>query len=264
MSDIGKDIACLSMPEGPPHEPEIGGDLDLFNEATGETIDHIRTEINSVANVRTPSSTPLFSGLQREYGIVPNVELTTAEEIERLEAEVYKKRSNGSDDGLQAKLDRAGFNLFVYNNSPDGPAVDPAIFLSQNFQMQAGNQTVDFAGNENAYAGVSGGELLVNGPIIESMPAYFGAGDLYAGNDIAHAGYFEYQFQEEVFFPVSTNPDDWPFVFFVGGVATFAGDGSILTIQQGLVPSQKFNELIEIIMKHKPFTTSCALLVTKI
>lgn len=261
-SDIGKEIATAAMPDGPPHEPEIGGDLDLFNEATGDAIDLIRRDIDSVANVRTPKTTALFAGLQKEYGLIPVENATEDAEIESLETEVYKKRSNGSDDGLQDKLDRAGFDLFVYQNSPDGPAADPESLINNNFQVYCGEDIV--TGNDEAYCGRLGGELVVNGDSFEQVPNFLGCGTMITGNTTAAAGYFEELIQIPIEYEVSTDPDDWPFVFIVGGVATFNPDDSILNVAQGFVNNKQKEQLKAIIVGYKPLSTSCALVVTYI
>ena len=259
---IGRNILDTWYPDGPPHQPKPDGDMDNFREATGEIIDEIREGVVNTAFIRNPEKTQIFNDLEREYGIVPNPNLTLAERTDLLKVERYKKKTTGNDDDLQEKLDNAGFNLTVYQNSPDGPAVDPALFLDQNFQMQAQNGTNYYAGNTLAYAGRSGGELLVNGDVFTYVPAYFGAGEVYAGNTNAVCGYFETLTKTKLEYAIPVDPNNWPFVFFVGGAATFNPDGSLLTIAQGLVPSEKEKQLKDIILKFKGLYTWCGLVVT--
>jgi len=237
MTTFMKQFVDLIYPSGPAHEPKEGGFMDLFREGIADNIDVIRADVQDTKFIRNPTTTPIFDDLEREYGSVQNTSLSLSERIEILKASRYKMATTGNDDDLQGLLDNSGFALNVYNNSPDGPAVDPAIFLDQNFQMQAGDLTNDFAGQDDAYAGRDGGDLLVNGNIFEQRQDFFGAGTVWAGNDNAVAGYFEQLIQTLIEYDIPTDPDDWPLVFFVGGAATFAGDGSLLTIEQGLVPS---------------------------
>lgn len=262
MTTFMKHWVDLTYPKGPEHEPKEGGFMDLFREAVADNIDVSRVDVQNTAFIRNPTTTPIFDDLEREYGIAKNNNLTLAERIEILKASRYKKATTGNDDDLQAILDSAGFALNVYNNSPDGPAVDPAIFLDQNFQMQAGDLTNDFAGQDDAYAGRIGGELLVNGDTFTQRANFFGAGEVWAGNDNAVAGFHTKLIQTLIVYDIPTNPDDWPLVFFVGGAATFAGDGSLLTIEQGFVSSQQEMQLKKIILKFKPLFTSCGLIVT--
>ena len=257
-----KQFVDLIYPSGPAHEPKEGGSMDLFREGIADNIDVTRDDVKNTAFIRTPDTTPIFDDLEREYGSVQNTSLSLAERIEILKASRYKKATTGNDDDLQDLLDNSGFSLNVYNNSPDGPAVDPAIFLDQNFQMQAGDLTNDFAGQDEAYAGRDGGDLLVNGDVFEQSAAFFGAGDVFAGNDNAVAGYFERLNQTLIEYDIPTDEGDWPLVFFVGGAATFAGDGSLLTIEQGLVPSAQEIQLKRIILKFKPLHSWCGLIVT--
>ncbi len=261
-STFMKKFVDLVYPKGPAHEAKEGGDMDLFREGIADNIDTIRTDVQNTAFIRNPSKTTIFDDLEREYGIAQNANLSLAERIEILKSSRYKKATTGNDDDLQTILDNSGFALNVYNNSPDGPASDPAIFLNQLFVMQSGDLTNDFAGQDDAYAGRVGGQLLVNGDTFEQRPNFFGAGEMWAGNDNAVAGYFTELIQTLIEYDIPTDPGDFPLVFFVGGAATFAGDGSLLTIEQGEVPSAQEMQLKNIILKFKPLFTWCGLIVT--
>lgn len=248
--------------KGPIHEPIPDGNYSELRDGIANNIDTIRDSVKATAFIRNPEKTPIFTDLQREYGQSGNANLSQDEQIRLLKQARYRRRTNATDDDLQKILDDSGFDLTVYNNSPDGPAIDPAIILTQNFQMQAQNGTNYYAGNTEAYAGRLGGVLIVNGPIFTQAPAYFGCGDVWAGNDNARAGYFEKLFQILIKYDIPTDPDDWPLVFFVGGDATFAGDGSILTIEQGFVSNEQREKLENIILQFKPQFTWCGLVVT--
>ena len=262
MSTFMKQFVDLIYPSGPAHEPKEGGFMDLFREGIADNIDVTRDDVKNTAFIRTPDKTTIFDDLEREYGAVQNTALSLAERIEILKASRYKQATTGNDDDLQAMLDNSGFALNVYNNSPDGPAVDPAIFLDQNFQMQAGDLTNDFAGQDEAFAGRDGGDLLVNGNIFDQRTDFFSAGNIFAGNDNAVAGFHTKLIQTLIEYDIPTDEGDWPLVFFVGGAATFAGDGSLLTIEQGQVPSQQEIRLKRIILKFKPLHSWCGLIVT--
>ena len=255
-------VLDLAAPKGPAHTPVPDGFLDKVRDATADNIDVIRTDVKNTAFIRTPDKTDNLDDLEREYGIAKNTSLSIDERKLILKSRRYTKATTGNDDDLQILLDNSGFNLTVYQNSPDGPAIDPNIILTQNFKMQAGDQTNDFAGQDDAYAGKVGGELLVNGDVFEQFLAIFGAGDVFAGNDNAVAGYFEELRQTLITYTIPTDPTKWPLIFFVGGAATFAGDGSILTIAQGLVPSQQEKQLKDIILKFKGLYSWCGLVVT--
>ncbi|MEJ2062368.1 MAG: hypothetical protein P8X74_03665 [Reinekea sp.] len=243
--------------KGPIHEPVEDGYYWKLRDAIADNLEIIRDTVQTAAYIREPENTPVFSDLEKEYGLIGNENLSLETRTLFLKSARYRKKTTAQDDQLQALLDQAGFNLTVYNNSPDGPAVDPAIIIDQNFVMQAGDQTNDYAGQDDAYAGRVGGYYLLNGALYDQFPAYFGAGDIYAGNDVAVAGYFEYLRQEFLTYPNPT--DGFTLCFFVGGDATFdAVTGEILTIQQGLVPSPQRQKLDNIILQFKPlFTRAC-------
>lgn len=234
--------------------------MDLWRDATAAALEYIRADIKRIQYTRDPTNTLVLSDLEKEYGVITNDNLTEEQRINLLIPLVYAKKTNGTDDDLQTKFDQAGFDVTVYQNSP---AIDPAIILDQNFVMQAQDGTNHYAGNTDAYAGRVGGDLLVNGPIYGQRPDYFAAGNIYAGNDQAVSGYFERLIQEPIEYEIPTDPDVWPFVFFVGGDATFDPvTGAILTIEQGLVSSAQEKQFNDIILKHKPMFTWCGRVVT--
>lgn len=253
------DLAWL---KGPIHEPKEDGDYSNLRDGIADNTATIREDVQEAAYVRTPSKTADLEALEKEYGLSNNANLTVAKRIEFLETARYRRATTAPDDDLQALLDRAGFDLTVYNNSPDGPAIDPAIILDQNFIVHCGDQTNDYMGQDLAYMGRVGGFLLVNGPIYTQVPAYYGCGDLWCGNDIAHCSYFERLNRIEIEYAIPASSDAWPFVFFVGGDATFNPDGSIASIGQGHVPFVQKKKLYDIILQFKPMFTWCGLVVT--
>lgn len=249
-------------PEGPPHEPKPNGHMSDFRNATADNLDIIREDIINTAYIRDPKKTPILSDLEREFGRVTDSNLTEETRINLLKSDRYKRKTTGNVDDLKMLLDKAGFDLNVYQNSPNGPAIDPNILLNQNFQMQAEQGTNYYAGNTLAYAGFLGGELLVNGNIFFQTSAFFGADTMWAGNTNSVSGYFEERIQTKLEYPVPTDPASWPFVFFVGGDITFNPDNSIATIEQGFVPEEQRKRLEDIILKFKPMFTWCGMIVT--
>ena len=255
------------MPPGPLWVPEIDEGLDQLIEGLAESSEDIAEFLNNLGTIRNPGLTTILSDLEREYGIDVDSNLTEAIRRMRLATKAFENNSNGSVDALQGALDSSGFDtLTVYENSP---AVDPAIFLTEAFQMVAGGDNA-FAGFEpvsgppsTAFAGRIGGELLVNGDVFSQEPAYLSqAGDTFAGGQLSNAGIFDEFKREQLTYDIPTDPDDWPMVFFVGGAATFAGDGSLLTIANAEVPTEREAELKRTILAYKPIHSWCGLIVT--
>lgn len=255
------------MPPGPLWVPEIDEGLDQLIEGLAESSEDIAEFLNALATLRNPALTTILSDLEREYGIDVDTNLTEAVRRMRLATKKTESNSNGSIDTLQSALDSSGFTqLTVYENSP---AVDPAIFLDQVFQMVANGDNA-FAGFEpvsgppsTAFAGRIGGELLVNGDIFNTAPAYLSqAGDAFAGGLHGTAGEFDVMTIEKIEFDIPTDPNDWPLVFFVGGTATFNPDGSLLTIENADVDATREAELKRTILSIKPIHSWCGLIVS--
>lgn len=255
------------LPPGPLWVPEDGKGLDQFIEGISKNSEDIADFLSQLATIRSPALTTILSDLEKEYGIAVDTNLTESVRRMRLATKKYENNSNGSDDILQAALDSSGFTqLTVYENSP---AVDPAIFLDQVFQMVAGGDNA-YAGfipvggpPSTAYAGRVGGELLVNGDIFISTPAYLSqANGMWAGGLHGYAGRFDEMTITKLEYDIPIDPDDWPLVFFIGGVATFNPDGSLLTIENADVAAEREQELKRLILSIKPIHSWAGLIMT--
>jgi len=268
MSDsVSRQTLNALMPPGSLWNPEINGGLDQLLEGIAESTEDIASFLAELAYLRNPALTTILSDLEKEYGIDVDVNLTETVRRIRLATKAFKNKSNGSVDTLQNALDSSGFGtLTVYKNSP---AVDPAIFLTEAFQMVAGGSNAyagyfPSAGSPiTSIAGRIGGELLVNGDIYFQQPAYLSqAGRAYAGGLHGYAGRFDELKRSLIEYQIPTDPNDWPLVFFVGGEATRAGDGSLLTIKNAVVPNERQQELKRLILAYKPIHSWCGLIVT--
>jgi uncharacterized protein YmfQ (DUF2313 family) len=256
------------MPTGAIWRPKENGYFDKLLDGFSSCFDFIKTFLDTLSEIRNPETTTMLSDLEREYGKSVNANLTEETRRMQLAAQKYSKLRNGSIDHLQSELDAAGFDVLVHENSP---AVDPAIFLDQAFQMVADGDNA-YAGHiplggppSDAFAGRLGGELLVNGAQIFLSAAYLmqaGGTFGYAGLDDAVAGRYDYFTQSLFQYDIPTDPNDWPLVFFVGGAATRDGTGALTDIQTGFVPSTKEGEFKNIILKAKPAHSWAGLIIT--
>ena len=274
MTSISKDTFNALMGPGPLHEPEPGGDLDLLFDGMSVNADTIAGFLSDLANVRNPRKTAIFEDLEREYGITPDENVLQVDRIDRLARKVYQGEKIDSDQDLQDALDSAGFDLQVHLNDP---AVDPALFLTQAFQMVAGGDT-GFAGftfdgvNNDAFAGNLGGELLVNPEILLQSEAVL----MQAGGDKAFAGYFDTivsESQATAGYFTGLNQEAltydippsgyWHMIYFVGGDATRdPNTGELTAIESGLVPNERKAELVTLILELKPLMAWCGLIIT--
>ncbi len=250
-------------------QPEKGFDQQL--DGICDTIEETREVVETLADIRNPDKTPIFEDLERNYGIKPNETVSDDIRVERLAQKVYQGSKVNSVDDLQSDLSCSGFNLQVHKNDPP---VDPALFLTQAFQITAGSDYAyagfNLGADVLAFAASLGGELLVNTPIELQSDVT----DMVAGGDIAYSGYHDasnvlsvagYFIElEKIFreYPVPTNPIYWPLVFFVGGDATRDPVTDELTeIESGLVDSNRKDELTSIILADKSLCAWCGLVI---
>jgi hypothetical protein len=257
MSDEMRAVIDAILPEGTAWIPAPGEDLDKFYDGLAKDWETIRAFLEEQSSVRDPHFTPFLEDLEREFGVFTNPELTEQQRREQLSPVVYNRKNNGSNDNIEEALNDAGFDVQVHDNSP---AVDPAIFLDQNFQMVAGGDNA-YAGRDDAYAGRSGGELLVNGDIFSTRKIVTSvAGNMYAG-DGQTAGAYEDLERVEIVYEIPTDPDDWPLVFFVGGDATRDGSGALTEIQSVDIPQDQESAFKRIILKYKPIHSWAGLII---
>jgi hypothetical protein len=205
------------LPPGPIWEPEEDADFDLLLDGIADNYEVLRLFLADLADIRNPNKTSILDDLEREYGIPTNTLLSEAVRRQRLAELAFGTSGNGTEDDLQTALRNVGFDVYVYQNDP---AVDPAIFLDQQFQMVAAGGNA-YAGRSDAFAARTGGELLVNGEIFLTSRIFTsGAGSgFYAGTGHG-AGEYTDLLVEKQEYPTPTDPNDWPLVFFVGGAAT--------------------------------------------
>jgi hypothetical protein len=226
-------------------------------DGSAENWEIIRAFLSDLDCIRDPSCTSFLADLEKEFGVFTNTNLTEQQRRDQLTPIVFNRSFNGSVDNLQQALDDAGFTVQVHENSP---AVDPAIFLDQDFQMVAAGSNA-YAGRSDAYAGKVGGELLVNGEIFKTRKIVIPcAGNLYAGDGQTAGEYLSLE-RTEITYAIPTDPDDWPLVFFVGGDATRDGTGALTEIQLAPVPLEQEQEFKRIILKYKPIHSWAGLVI---
>jgi len=142
----------------------------------------------------------------------------------------------GSDDDLQNLLQAAGFDVQVHRNDPP---VDPALFVPP-------------------------GELLLKGDVFLMGPgteAQCGGVNMVCGNVQAVCGFFRGSTRDEIVPPLPTDPDSFPFFFFVGGNATRDGSGFLTSILAADVPLHRRDRLKSFIVEIKPWFTWAVLII---
>lgn len=260
------------MPEGALWEPQEDEGLDQQLDGVTDTLEATRAVVDSLGDIRNPKKTPVFTDLERNYGISPNENVSLSVRIARLAQKVYQGEKVNSEEDLQSDLDAAGFDLQVHKNDPP---VDPATFLTKSFQITAGSDKA-FAGYHEggpilAFAASIGGELLVNTPIFTQAPAIemqAGGAFGFAGftsdgiNFESTAGYFTQLRKTFLTYDIPTDPIYWGLVFYVGGDAIRDPvTNALLSIESGLVDSNRRNDLTSLILSDKWQATYCGLII---
>ena len=261
-NDLMRAVYDALLPPGSLWFPEESKEFDQFLDGMADNAELIRLFMEQLATLRNPNFTTILSDLEREYGIQTDTRLTEDVRRQRLSASAYAVNGGGAEDFLENTLIAAGFDVLVHQNDP---AVDPATFLDQSFQMVAGGLTA-VAGHEDAFAARIGGELLVNGDIFQTNPLWLavaGGGTAFAGHEDMFAGSFDELEIIKIEYPIPTDPAAWPMVFFVGGPATRdPGTGALTAISSAEVPIEREQELKRTILKLKPMHTWAGLIIT--
>ncbi|NIP56132.1 hypothetical protein GWN42_31330 [candidate division KSB1 bacterium] len=257
MSNLDRKSIGVLWPEGPAWDIEHGSDTDKTLDGVAEFYAPVRQEFSGLASLRNPTKTAYLQELEQEYGVTPRS--SQADRRAYLDGYIFAD-NNGSIDTLQDALYRAGFGVTVYDNDP---VVDPASILETGFQLQCGGDNA-YAGDPEAYCGTTGGELLVNGEQIFYEPLYLSVcGDMYAGDPDAVCGRFNNSEPQVKTYPIPTDSDSWPFLFFVGGEATRDTVTDEITFIEPaeILLGRKF-EFERIILKYKPLFTWAGLVIT--
>lgn len=262
---LSRDTLNALMPEGAFWQPATDDDYDLLLEGVSQNTENNRLFLDSLRSLRNPALSIILSDLEKDFGVIPVPTSTEAERRSRLASVMFMKSSLPTYDFLEEKLQDAGFDVQVHANSP---AVDPAIFLDQSFQMTAGDLLPGGndaqCGEAEAYCGRIGGELLVNGEQFEQSPNYTTVCDeaeAQCGEAEALAGSFDSIRLTEIPYEIPTTAGYWPLIFFVGGDATRNVAGELTEIEIAEVPVERRAEFRRLILKYKPMFSWAGLVV---
>jgi hypothetical protein len=208
---------------------QLGGIVRVTEE---DVISPIMVRAGDSGSVRDPFKAVDLNALADEYGEeLYDVTKDPEQYRKQLAAVVYTPYRTGSDSDLQNVLNDAGWDdvLVVKNNQQQ----DPREFMGLTVQMVAGGEDA-VAGNDEAYMGSSGYEVLVNGPLKTK-------GGL------------------EVAYEIGDNQDYWGYVDFICGAVTYDGNGNILTMDPiDVVDETVFKRLV---LRTKPMHNWIVLVV---
>lgn len=267
-------------PPGPIWQPKPGGDEDNLRAAISDCLQYVMDALGGML-IRDPYSTGYLDELEREYGITPNTQLTTAQRTATLAARKFQRQVKSTANTLQNALDLAGFGVGGYGLQvlANDPPVDPGPFAVGAFQTYTGNTTAccgyNLGGPILAFCGMAtgGGLWIVNGDAFTSSPNYLAqsgsttsfSGYIAAGSSqsLVLSGYYETISYKPIYITSPADSWAWPMVFFIAAGCTRAGDGHITSISQGSFPGNLWTTFVEIICRFKPIHTWCLAMITR-
>lgn len=247
-----KSMIDALLPKGSIWIPKVNGFFEKVLFGLADSFDVVRLKLTGLAYIRNAKLTPVLDDLEKDYGLPFNSNLTKSERRAALDSRINAVDNTGSRQELGAALQRAGFPVFVYSNSP---AIDPSRLQDEYITIAGGEAA--FAGEPSAVAGAFLAELVVNGNILVVTDVFLlvsGGTTAFAGEPEAIAE-IESVIEADYLYTIPSNPDLWPFIFFVGGDADFAVDGSIIRIGSVDIDINRREEFLEIILKYKPVFT---------
>lgn len=213
-NDVMKRTIQVLLPKGSAWAVAVDGELDRFLDAMADCAEETRAIVSSIADMRDPNLTPCLDDLEKEFGVIPDHELTEAERRTHLNATKNARPGTGSEDNLEAMLRAAGFDVYVWQNCP---AIDPNSILMGTALARCGNFD-SRCGNEGARCGYGGGELIVNGDTVASQYPLInyrcGEASARCGSG-ATCGNYTTTTRVPYIYIVPENPARWPFVFWI-------------------------------------------------
>ena len=263
---FSRDVLNALFPSGSAWTPAAGGDYDNLLEGIAENSENLRARLDSLRHLRNPAKTPILSDLEKEYGVIPVAGSTEAQRRERLAVLMFRRGELPTYEFLEEILQAAGFDVYVHENSP---AVDPAIFLAQAFNMLCGDLLPGGndaqCGEPEAICASVGGELLVNGEFFEQSPNYSvqcDEPDALCGEPLICAGQYDSINLVLIEYDIPTVAGYWPLIFFVGGPATRDPvTGALTEIESASVPLARRLEFRRLILRYKPMCSWAGLII---
>jgi hypothetical protein len=178
----------------------------------------------------------------------------------KLAVKMFGRNTVPTYELLEAKLRDAGFDVYVYANSP---AVDPNLFLTESFNMTCGDLLPGGndaqCGEPEAICAQIGGQLLVNGDVYIQLPGYIAlAGEAWVqcGEAGVQAGQIANINKELVLYSIPVDGGYWPLIFFVSGLATRDPiTGELTDIEIASIPTERESEFKKIILQYKPMAS---------
>jgi hypothetical protein len=130
-SDVLRALIDALLPPGPLWNVEQDGDLDKLFDGMADNSAVVYEFLLQLAKITNPAESPfsLLPDLEKEFGILTNLNSTEAERRAQVASIKYSRGGNGGKDFLEDSLQTGGFDVLVHENDPP---VDPAPLVNGN------------------------------------------------------------------------------------------------------------------------------------
>ena len=216
----------------------------------GDTLDDCVEFIDLIWLDMFPEYTRELTAWEQAFGLYQR-DLTTAERRERL-AGLWTAQGGQDPKYIQDTLQAAGFDVYVHEWWEVPAAAPPVcrnpytaiggnLYGADDPEMEAGEPEAE-AGNG---AEATGGYFLVNKLYTSetNFTCLAGEAHMEAGEPDAAAGENDGFIFERVFYPTPQDPNDWPFIIYVGAA---------VWPNNAVVPESRLEEFEDLLLKICP------------
>lgn len=246
-----RDVLKSLLPPGSLWVIREGSSLDKLFAGITEALRPVKQFVDRVAYLRDPNLTSNLADLEKEYGIIPDDGFTELVRRNRLYVVKTSRNGTGRLDFMEEKLRAAGFDVRVYSNDP---AIDPSGILFHALGTICGAPEA-LCGAVGAVCGGQRGDLIVNGEIYTHAPGIevmCGSASVQCGKSTALCHYEGDFLQVPITYDVPSDPRYWSLIFFIGNDVVRDVDGRILNISNAVIPLNRKDEFIRLVVKYKP------------
>jgi len=239
-----KESLLAHLPTGAISQLVPDGDEDKLYDGLAEAIVDGYVQMENLAWVREPDKTAHLDLLEKEYGFLPNEQLTEAERRARIKALKYAKRGSGTAEALEEALHLAGFTSLVVregrqSQDPDGVVPTYGEYVVNGFEH------LTIIGYD---VGCQDKKIVLPEP----LPKYQIGCKAIGGSPVSY-GCLKL---DQVFIYIPWDPStNWNLVFFVADDIVLDGSGYVTSMSEAHI-SRYYRQIIrEIILRLKPVHT---------
>lgn len=134
------------LPEGALRELVPEGDEDNLYSGIAEALEEVAGTLDDTADTRDPLDTVYSPALQREYGFLPDEDLSDEDQRNRVKALKYAKRGSGTAEAMQEALRIAGFTQLEVVEIRKDDSITGGLIAAQSDIVVNGFETISQMG----------------------------------------------------------------------------------------------------------------------